>query len=83
MSQRATSSIVITSIYDGAGPITWSRDPRAFGVQDPAGALHPGTSAPDGTAVFNLTFKLKSKGLEASVLTGTFAHGRQTAGSSI
>jgi hypothetical protein len=75
MSELAMDSIEIRLIYDGVGPVTWSRDPRAFGVQDKAGELHPGTAAAGGTVVFDLTFQAKSNGSDAPILAGNFAHG--------
>jgi hypothetical protein len=68
-------SIAIKLMYDGIGPVTWSRDPRGFGVQDEAGALHPGSPGPNDTVVFELTFQAKSNGSDLPVLIGTFAHG--------
>ena len=75
MTQRAMDSIGIRLIHDGIGPVKWSGDPCAFGVQDKARALHPGSPGPNGTVVFDLTFHAKSNGSDATVLTGTFAHG--------
>lgn len=75
MSQQAVESIRIRLTYDGVGPVAWRRDPRAFGIQDKAGALHPGSPGPNDTVVFELTLQAKSNGSDAPVLTGTFAHG--------
>lgn len=75
MSAQAILSVQIRLIYDGVGPVTWCRDPHAFGVQDKAGMLHPGSPGPNGTVVFDLTFQAKSKGSAPPVLAGTFAHG--------
>ena len=75
MPKQALDSINIRLIYDGKGPVTWSRDPGAFGLQDKAGVLHRGAPSPDGTVVFDLTLQLKPEGSDAPVLTGSFAHG--------
>jgi hypothetical protein len=78
MPKRAMESIGIRLIYDGVGPVTWSGDPAAFGVQDKAGVLHLGAQGPDGTVVFNLTLQLKTQGSDAPVFAGAFAHGSPT-----
>jgi len=68
-------SLGIRLIYDGTGPVTWSRDPHAFGVQDRAGSLHLGTPGPDGKVVFELTLQIKSEASDAPVFLGEFVHG--------
>jgi len=71
-------SIGLRLVYDGRGPVHWSPAPGAvdaFGVQDKAGRLHPGTPGANGTVIFDLTFLLKSQDSEAPVLSGEFAHG--------
>ena len=75
MPRQAMNSIGIRLIYDGAGPVTWSRDPGAFGLQDKAGVLHVGDRRPDGTVVFNLTLQVKLDGSDAPVFGGPFTHG--------
>ena len=72
---RMVHSVRLVLIYDGAGPVTWSRDPGAFGLQDKAGALHVGAQRPDGTVVFNLTLQLKSDDSDAPIFVGSFVHG--------
>jgi Family of unknown function (DUF5990) len=71
-------SIRIRLIYDGTGPITWSRQPGGFGLQDKAGVLHLGAAGPSGTVVFNLSLQLKPGSAGAPVVTGPFAHGPST-----
>jgi Family of unknown function (DUF5990) len=78
MPTQAMYSIRIRLIYDGAGPVTWSRDPGAFGLQDKASVLHVGAQRPDGTVVFNLTLRLKSDGSDAPIFLGSFVHGPPT-----
>jgi len=62
-------------IYDGRGPLIWSRAPDAFGIQDKAGRLHLGAPGANGTTVFELTLQVKPGATDAPVLTGEFAHG--------
>jgi hypothetical protein len=78
MPKQAMNSIGIRLIYDGSGPVTWSRDPRAFGLQDKAGVLHVGAPGPERTVVFDLTLQLKPSGSEAPVFVGPFTHGPPT-----
>ena len=68
-------SLRIRLVYDGAGPVFWSRNPADFGLQDKTGVLHAGRSGHDGTVVFNLTLQLRPSGSDAPVFTGDFAHG--------
>jgi len=68
-------SIRVRLVYDGAGPVHWDGGPDAFGVQDKAGALHPGTPGTDGVIIFDLTLTVKSPQTDAPVLSGDFAHG--------
>ena len=68
-------SIHLRLIYDGTGPLSWSRKPGAFGLQDKAGALRLGVAGPSGTVIFDMTLQLKSGNSDAPVLTGSFAHG--------
>lgn len=75
MPQQGLDSVKLRLIYDGAGPVTWCRDPRAFGVQDKAAVLFPGASGPNGTVVFDLVFQVKSNSADLPVLSGAFAHG--------
>lgn len=75
MTQQVKDSIRIRLIYDGLGPVTWHRDPRAFGVQDKAGVLHNGSLGPDGTVLFDMQFQVKPNGAGGAVLSGSFAHG--------
>jgi hypothetical protein len=72
------TSIGARVVYDGAGPVTWCRDPGAFGLQDKAGVLHVGVSRPDGSIVFDLTLRLKSEGSDAPIFVGPFVHGPPT-----
>ncbi len=62
-------------IYDGAGPIHWSRKPDAFGLQDKAEVLHLGAVCPNGTVVFDFVLQVKTGTSEAPILLGDFAHG--------
>jgi hypothetical protein len=72
------TSISVRVVYDGAGPITWCRDPGAFGLQDKAGFLHVGAPRPDGSIVFDLTLQLKSEDTVAPIFVGPFVHGSPT-----
>lgn len=78
MTMQAMDTLRIRLIYDGSGPVTWSRKPGAFGLQDKAGVLHVGTQRPDGTVVFDLTLQLKSDSSDAPVFMGPFTHGSPT-----
>ena len=62
-------------IYDGAGPVHWDGGTGAFGLQDKAGVLHPGSPGAAGAAVFDFTQRVKSLDAVAAVLVGDFAHG--------
>ena len=71
-------SLLLRLIYDGKGPVHWSPLPGAldaFGVQDKAGILHPGTPGAAGAIVFDLVLQVKSLNADAVVLAGEFAHG--------
>jgi len=68
-------AIHLQLIYDGKGPAIWTPAPGAFGLQDKAGALHPGTPGAAGAMVFDFTLQVKSLDAKAVVLTGDFAHG--------
>ncbi len=72
-------SIHLRLIYDGAGPIHWSRAPGAFGLQDKDAVLHLGTAGAKGTVVFDFTLQVKAGSGDALVLTGDFAHGPPSA----
>lgn len=49
-------------------PATWGGEPTEFGLQDRAGAVHPGTALPDGALLFELSVALPRFG-------GDFVHG--------
>jgi hypothetical protein len=68
-------SLRIRLTYDGAGPVHWDGGADAFGVQDKAGVLHPGTPGAAGAIVFDLVLQVKSLSGDAVVLSGDFAHG--------
>ena len=68
-------AIHLQLIYDGKGPAIWTPAPGAFGLQDKAGALHPGTPGAAGAVVFDFTLRVKSLDEKAVVLTGDLAHG--------
>jgi len=68
-------SLSFRLIYDGNGPLNWSRKPGTFGMQDKAGKLELGVSGPNGTVIFDLTLQVKSGKSDAPVLLGAFAHG--------
>ena len=64
--------------YDGQGPATWTPmpgAPDAFGLQDKAGVLHPGSPGEAGTTVFDFALQVKPHASGAVVLAGEFAHG--------
>ena len=69
------TSLRLRLVYDGLGPVHWRGGAGAFGLQDKAGRLHPGT--PQGTHVTAFDFELQSKpgAGDAVVLSGEFAHG--------
>jgi hypothetical protein len=69
------NSICLRLIYDGNGPLNWSRKPQTFGMQDKAGDLDLGMTSSDGTVAFELTLQVKAGQSGAPVLLGTFAHG--------
>ena len=68
-------SVCIRLIYDGKGPLNWSRKPGTFGMQDKTGHLDLGVVGPDGTILFDLTLQVKAGKSDAPVLLGSFAHG--------
>ena len=68
-------AIPLQLIYDGKGPAIWTPAPGAFGLQDRAEVLHPGTPGAAGAVVFDFTLQVKSLDARAVVLTGDFAHG--------
>lgn len=68
-------SLALRLIYDGVGPVHWSRMPGAFGLQDRDALLHIGMPGPDRTVLFDLTLQVKMGNSGAPVLLGTFAHG--------
>ena len=61
--------------YDGKGPAIWTPAPGAFGLQDKAAVLHPGTPGPGGMTVFEFSLTSKPDASGAAVLSGEFAHG--------
>ena len=63
-------------VYDGAGPVHWDGGPGAFGLQDKAEGLHPGTPCAGGAVAFDFTLRVKSVDAGGVVLVGDFAHGR-------
>lgn len=69
------NSIRLRLIYDGNGPLVWSRQPDAFGLQDKAELLHLGSPGPGGTTVFEFELQVKPGNSDAPVFTGSFAHG--------
>ena len=68
-------SVCIRLIYDGIGPLNWSRKPGTFGMQDKAGCLDLGIAGANGTVLFDLTLQVKPGKSGAPVLLGSFAHG--------
>ena len=68
-------AIHLQLIYDGKGPAIWTPAPGAFGLQDKAGVLHPGSPGAAGAVVFDFVLQVKSKDAATIVLTGDFAHG--------
>ena len=68
-------SVCLRLIYDGNGPLNWSRQPGTFGMQDKEGHLQLATLGPDGTAIFELALQVKSGKSGEPVLLGSFAHG--------
>lgn len=73
-----TQALRLRLIYDGKGPVIWTPAPSAadaFGLQDKAAALHPGSPGPGGAVVFEFTLGAKLAEDGAIVLSGDFAHG--------
>lgn len=68
-------SVSIRLIYDGNGPLNWSRKPATFGMQDREGLLHLGAVGPNRTILFDLDLQVKAVKSDAPVLLGSFAHG--------
>lgn len=68
-------TVSLRVIYDGNGPLKWSRKPGSFGMQDKDGLLHAGAEGPDRTVVFDLILQVKQGKSDAPVLLGSFAHG--------
>ena len=68
-------AIALQLIYNGAGPVHWDGGAGAFGLQDKAGMLHPGTSGAGGAVVFDFTLQVKSLDAATAVLVGEFAQG--------
>lgn len=68
-------SLCLRLIYDGNGPLNWSRKPGTFGMQDKAGRLDLGIAGANGTVLFDLTLQVKPGKSGAPVLLGSFAHG--------
>ena len=62
-------------VYDGAGPVYWDGGADAFGLQDKAEVLHPGTPCAGGAAAFDFTLRVKAVDAGGVVLVGDFAHG--------
>ena len=62
-------------VYDGAGPAHWDGGAGAFGLQDKAAVLHPGTPCAGGAVAFDFTLRVKSVDASGVVLVGDFAHG--------
>jgi len=62
-------------VYDGLGPVHWSGGAGAFGVQDKAGVLHPGTSRGAHVTVFDFELQVRPGSGDSVVLSGDFAHG--------
>jgi len=68
-------SVRLRLIYDGNGPLNWSRKPATFGLQDKEGRLELGTMGADGTSIFQLVLQVKPGKSGAPVLLGSFVHG--------
>ena len=68
-------SIRLQLVYDGAGPVHWDGGAGAFGLQDKAAVLHPGSPGAAGAVVFDFTLQAKSLDAPTAVLAGDFAHG--------
>lgn len=68
-------SVCLRLVYDGNGPLNWSRKPGTFGMQDKEGLLHIGVRRPNGTVLFDLTLQVKLGKSDAPILFGSFAHG--------
>ena len=61
--------------YDGKGPAIWTPAPGAFGLQDKAEALHPGTPGTGGVVVFEFALQARPHVSGAAILSGEFAQG--------
>lgn len=70
-----TDTLSLRLVYDGNGPLNWSRLPGTFGMQDKDHRLHLGVPGPDGTVVFDLDLQVKEGKSGVPVLLGAFAHG--------
>jgi hypothetical protein len=68
-------SLRLRLIYDGNGPLNWSRRPGMFGMQDKEGRLQIGTLGPDGTTEFEFELRIKTGKSGEPTLNGSFAHG--------
>ncbi len=68
-------TLTLRLTYDGKGPAIWTPAPGAFGLQDKAAALHPGTPGPGGVVVFEFALQARPHDSGAAVLSGEFAHG--------
>ncbi len=79
MPAEATDSVRIRLVYDGVGPVFWNGGPGAFGLQDKAGTLHPGTPGAGGGVVFEFALRAKPSASGAALLSGDFAHGPPSA----
>jgi hypothetical protein len=69
------NAVALRLIYDGKGPLNWSRKPGTFGLQDKEGHLQLGTLGPDGTVIFELALQVKAGKSGEPVFLGSFAHG--------
>jgi hypothetical protein len=79
MPKQANDPLRIRLVYDGVGPVFWNGGPDAFGLQDKAAVLHPGTPGAGGAIVFDFTLQAKPAESGAVVLSGDFAHGPPSA----
>ncbi len=75
MEKQATARIDLRLTYDGVGPVFWSGDAGAFGLQDKSEVLHPGEPEPDGGVSFAFSLQVKPGRTDAPVFVGPFAHG--------
>ena len=73
--KRTVHSIPFKLIYDGVGPLKWSGDANAFGLQDKSGVLSHGSAGERGTVIFDFSLQVKSEDTSAPVFAGTFANG--------